>query len=149
MSDESPQLLCDERMTVIGEIAESERSTRQGRLMLELLDHIEALTSDREVDKAQLRGLHEANHALLERLTALLNERMDEAEAKIGTRPAHVVVEELERKYAALVEACENLRDVDRSDAAAGGEMWYAEAIGPAVERVVEVLERLGGDTDE
>ncbi|HLS01707.1 MAG TPA: hypothetical protein VK054_06955, partial [Beutenbergiaceae bacterium] len=83
-----------------------------------------------------------------ERLTALLNESMDKAEAKIGTRPAHVVVEELGRKYAGLVEACENLRDVEQSDEAQGGEMYYAEAMGPAVERVVEVLERLGGDTD-
>lgn len=168
------------------------------------------------------RQLEQAN----ERLNALLSERMDEAEAKISTRPAHVVVRELQaenerlrfvaervvkankdvenhgyaplrrmiyalerelkggadndttieefdlpihvynalkrvglntkgdlkrrsQSIAKLIKACENLRDVDYSDAAAGGKVWYAEAIGPAVERVVEALDRLDGDTDE
>src|SRR5690625_3373536 len=49
------------------------------------------------------------------RIKKLLSERMDRAEAKIGTRPAHVVVGELECKYMALVEACENLRTVEQS----------------------------------
>lgn len=182
---------------------------------------------NRESEQCLRNQLAQAN----EKLNALLSGRMDEAEAKIGTRPAHVVVGELEadnillrrenerlrfvaervvrankdvenhgyaplrrliraleqelrddddttieefdlpihvynalkriglntkgdlkhrsQSIAKLIKACENLRDVDYSDAAAGGKVWYAEAIGPAVERVVEALDRLDGDTDE
>src|SRR5690606_9853059 len=52
------------------------------------------------------------NMRLQERLNALLSGRMDEAEAKIGTRPAHVVVGELEADNILLRRENERLRFV-------------------------------------